>query len=100
MQPDDVFFCTADCGWITGHSYVAYGPLLNGVTSVLFGGVPTYPDASRMWQLCDKFKPRVLYTAPTLIRGLIQQGDKFVDGHDLSSLQVCVFDDCCVWLVN
>uniref|UniRef100_A0A7S0RB14 Acetyl-coenzyme A synthetase n=1 Tax=Chlamydomonas leiostraca TaxID=1034604 RepID=A0A7S0RB14_9CHLO len=88
LQPGDIYFSTADCGWITGHSYLTYGPLLNGVTCVLFGGVPNYPDASRLWQLCDKYKPRVLYTAPTLLRGLLQQGDKWLKGYDLSSLQV------------
>lgn len=86
-EENDLFFCTADIGWITGHTYLTYGPLLNGTTILMFEGVPTYPDASRFWQIVEKHKVNILYTAPTAIRALMQKGDKFVDGHDLSSLK-------------
>ena len=84
----DVFWCTADVGWVTGHSYIIYGPLANGATTLMFEGVPTYPDAGRFWQVCDKHKVAQFYTAPTAIRALMGQGDQFVQGHDLSSLRV------------
>ncbi len=84
----DVFWCTADVGWITGHSYIVYGPLANGATSLMFEGVPTYPDASRFWQVCDKHKVNQFYTAPTAIRALMAQGDDFVTCCDLSSIKV------------
>lgn len=87
-QENDVFFCTADCGWITGHSYVVYGPLLNRATSVIFEGVPTYPDCSRLWQICDKYKVNQMYTAPTLIRSLMRAGDKYVTQIPRDSLRV------------
>lgn len=87
-QENDVFFCTADIGWVTGHSYVVYGPLANGATTLMFEGLPTYPDASRFWQIIDKHKVNQFYTAPTVIRTLMGAGDKFVDGFDLSSLKV------------
>jgi len=87
-RPGDVYFSTADCGWITGHSYGAYGPLLCGVTSVILGGTPTFPDASRVWQIVAKHKVSVLYTAPTLLRTLLQQGDHFVTDHNRSSLRI------------
>ncbi len=86
-ENDDVFFCSADVGWITGHSYLVYGPLLCGATTLVFEGVPTYPDASRFWKIIDKHKVNIFYTAPTAIRALMQKGDKFVEGYDLSSLK-------------
>ena len=84
----DIYWCTADVGWVTGHSYIVYGPLANGATTVMFEGVPTYPDASRFWQVCDKHKINQFYTAPTAIRALMGQGSKFVKKCDLSSLKV------------
>ncbi len=84
----DVFWCSADVGWVTGHSYIVYGPLANGATTVMFEGVPTYPDASRFWQVCEKHKVTQFYTAPTAIRALMGQGESFVTGADLSSLRI------------
>ena len=84
----DVFWCTADCGWITGHTYVTYGPLLNGLTQVLFEGVPTHPDAGRVWRIVEKLKVTQLYTAPTAIRALEAAGDAFVTASDRSSLRI------------
>jgi acetyl-CoA synthetase len=74
----DVFWCTADVGWVTGHSYIVYGPLANGATTLMFEGVPTYPDAGRFWEVCDKHKVNQFYTAPTAIRALMGQGNEFV----------------------
>ncbi|RZK79178.1 MAG: acetate--CoA ligase [Pedobacter sp.] len=87
-QPDEVYFCTADIGWITGHSYIVYGPLSQGATTLMFEGVPTFPDASRMWQIVEKHKVNILYTAPTAIRSLMSFGLKPLDGIDLSSIRV------------
>ncbi len=87
-NPDDIFWCSADIGWITGHSYIAYGPLLNGSTQVMFEGVPTWPDAGRFWQTIDKFKVTHFYTAPTAIRALAACDEKLVTDADLSSLKV------------
>ncbi len=84
----DVYWCTADVGWITGHSYIVYGPLANGATQVLFEGVPTYPDASRFWEVVDKHKVNQFYTAPTAIRALMRLGDEFVTRTDRSSLRL------------
>ena len=84
----DIYWCTADVGWVTGHSYIVYGPLANGATTLMFEGVPTYPDASRFWQVCDKHKVNQFYTAPTAIRALMGQGSQFVEKCDLSSLKV------------
>ena len=84
----DIYWCTADVGWVTGHSYIIYGPLANGATTVMFEGVPTYPDASRFWQVCDKHKINQFYTAPTAIRALMGLGSEFVKKCDLSSLKV------------
>jgi len=84
----DVYWCTADIGWVTGHSYIVYGPLCNGATSVMFEGVPTYPDAGRFWDVVDKYKVNQFYTAPTAIRALMREGESFVDSHDLSSLRL------------
>jgi acetyl-CoA synthetase len=75
LREDDIYWCTADVGWVTGHSYIVYGPLANGATSLVFEGVPNWPDASRMWQVCDKHKVTILYTAPTAIRALMREGD-------------------------
>lgn len=87
-QPGDVYWCTADIGWITGHSYIVYGPLLAGATTMMFEGVPTYPDAGRFWEVCDKHKVNQFYTAPTAIRALMAQGDEWVEKYDLSTLKV------------
>jgi acetyl-CoA synthetase len=87
-QPGDVFFCTADIGWITGHSYIVYGPLSAGATAVLFEGIPTWPDAGRFWEIVDKHRVNTLYTAPTAIRSLMGFGLKPFEGKDLSSLKV------------
>ncbi|WP_120500919.1 acetate--CoA ligase [Roseovarius sp. EL26] len=84
----DVYWCTADVGWVTGHSYIVYGPLANGATTLMFEGVPTYPDASRFWQVCEKHKVNQFYTAPTAIRALMGQGPEFVEKCDLSSLKL------------
>ncbi len=84
----DVYWCTADIGWVTGHSYIVYGPLLAGATSVMFEGVPTWPDAGRFWDIVDKYGVTHFYTAPTAIRALIAQGDDWVTSRDLSSLKV------------
>ena len=85
---NDVYWCTADIGWITGHSYILYGPLSNGATTLMFEGVPSYPDFSRFWAIVEKYKVTQFYTAPTAIRALAKQGVKFVQGIDLSSLKV------------
>jgi acetyl-CoA synthetase len=84
----EVYFCTADIGWITGHSYIVYGPLSQGATTLMFEGVPTWPDAGRLWEIVDKFKVNILYTAPTAIRSLMQSGLEYVNNKDLSSLRV------------
>ena len=84
----DVFWCTADVGWVTGHSYIVYGPLANGATTLMFEGVPTYPDAGRFWAVCEKHKVNQFYTAPTAIRALMGQGEAFVEKYDLSSIKV------------
>ncbi len=84
----DVFWCTADVGWITGHSYIVYGPLLNGATQIFFEGIPSYPDASRFWQVVDKYQVNQFYTAPTAIRALMSQGDVFVNQTSRSSLRL------------
>lgn len=88
MKEDDIFWCTADIGWITGHSYMTYGPLLNGATQVMFEGVPTFPDAGRFWHGVEKYKVTHFYTAPTAIRALQACDIKLVEKHDLSSLKV------------
>ncbi|KGJ20646.1 acetyl-CoA synthetase [Paracoccus sanguinis] len=87
-QDGDVFWCTADVGWVTGHSYIVYGPLSNGATTLMFEGVPTYPDAGRFWEVCAKHKVTQFYTAPTAIRSLMGQGPEWVEEHDLSSLRI------------
>jgi acetyl-CoA synthetase len=87
-QENDIYFCTADVGWITGHSYIVYGPLLNGATCLMFEGIPTYPDAGRFWQIVEKHKVNIFYTAPTAIRSLMRFGDEWPAKYDLSSLRV------------
>jgi len=87
-QPGDVFWCTADCGWITGHTYVAYGPLLNRATQVIFEGVPTYPDASRCWEVVDRLGVTQFYTAPTAIRSLEGLGDRWLESTRRETLRV------------
>ncbi|HMO08113.1 MAG TPA: acetate--CoA ligase [Paracoccaceae bacterium] len=84
----DIFWCTADVGWVTGHSYILYGPLANGATTLMFEGVPTYPDAGRFWEVCAKHRVNQFYTAPTAIRSLMGLGPEWVEKHDLSSLRL------------
>jgi len=87
-QEGDVYWCTADVGWVTGHSYIVYGPLANGATTLMFEGVPTYPTPARFWQVCEKHKVNIFYTAPTAIRALMGAGNEHVSNSDLSSLKV------------
>ena len=88
IREDDIYWCTADCGWITGHSYIVYGPLSAGATCVMFEGAPNYPAEDRFWDLVEKHKITILYTAPTAIRAFIKWGDEHVEKHDLSSLRL------------
>jgi acetyl-CoA synthetase len=88
IKPDDIFWCTADIGWITGHTYISYGPLLCGATQVIFEGIPTYPDSGRFWQIIEEHKVSIFYTAPTAIRTLIKLGDTIPNNYDLSSLRL------------
>ncbi len=87
-KDNDVYWCTADVGWVTGHSYIVYGPLANGAITLMFEGVPNFPDASRFWQVCDKHKVNIFYTAPTALRALMGAGDDFVTKTDRSSLRL------------
>lgn len=87
-QPDDVYWCTADCGWITGHSYIVYGPLSNGATAVMYEGAPNFPAEDRFWDLVEKHKVTILYTAPTAIRAFMKWGEEHIEKHDLSSLRL------------
>ncbi len=87
-QPGDVYFCAADIGWITGHSYIVYGPLANGATTVMFESIPTYPDSGRYWQIVDDLKVNIFYTAPTAIRAIARDGDKFLENSSRDSLKV------------
>jgi acetyl-CoA synthetase len=87
-REDDIFWCTADVGWITGHSYTVYGALLNGATTVMFDGIPSYPDAGRMWETCDRLGVTIFYTAPTAIRALMREGDGPVKAHKRSSIRL------------
>jgi len=87
-RDDDIYWCTADCGWITGHSYIVYGPLSAGATCLMYEGAPNYPDESRFWEIVEKYKVTIFYTAPTAIRAFIKWGDQHVDKHDLSSLRL------------
>jgi acetyl-CoA synthetase len=84
----DIFWCTADIGWVTGHSYIVYGPLANGATTIVFESVPTYPQPDRFWQIVEKFKVNIFYTAPTAIRAIMREGDQWPNGRDLSSLRL------------
>ncbi len=88
LKEDDVYWCSADVGWVTGHTYIVYGPLANGATTLMFEGVPTWPDASRFWQVCDKHNVSLFYTAPTAIRALMREGDGPVKATDRSSLRI------------
>ena len=88
IKENDIYWCTADVGWVTGHSYIVYGPLCNGSTTLMFEGVPTYPDASRFWEIVDKFNVTIFYTAPTAIRALMGLGDSYVNKASLSSLRI------------
>ena len=87
-EEEDIYWCTADIGWITGHSYIVYGPLANGATTVMFEGVPSYPDYDRFWEIVAKHKITQFYTAPTAIRALAKEGEDHVKKHDISSLKV------------
>ncbi|HEV2866506.1 MAG TPA: acetate--CoA ligase [Allosphingosinicella sp.] len=87
-RPGEIFWCTADVGWVTGHSYVVYGPLANGATSLMFEGVPNYPDSSRFWDMVERHKVDIFYTAPTAIRALMREGEGPVKKHDLSSIRL------------
>ena len=87
-QEGDIYWCTADVGWVTGHSYIVYGPLANGATTLMFESVPTYPDAGRFWEVCEKHKVNIFYTAPTAIRALMGKGKEFVEKYDLSDLRI------------
>ncbi|WP_336958973.1 acetate--CoA ligase [Sphingobium aquiterrae] len=87
-RPGEVYWCTADIGWVTGHSYVVYGPLSNGATTLMFEGVPNYPDFSRFWQVCDKWNVAIFYTAPTALRALMREGDEYVTAASRSSLRI------------
>ncbi|MDC4205164.1 MAG: acetate--CoA ligase [Candidatus Manganitrophus sp.] len=88
LKETDTYWCTADIGWVTGHSYVIYGPLSNGVTTVMYEGAPTYPQPDRFWEIIDKYKVNIFYTAPTAIRALIKMGEEWPKRHDLSSLRL------------
>ncbi|NLT69951.1 MAG: AMP-binding protein, partial [Verrucomicrobiaceae bacterium] len=87
-QPDDVYWCTADIGWVTGHSYIVYGPMANGATQIMYEGAPNFPDWDRFWQIIETYKVSVFYTAPTAIRAFIKAGDHHIEKHDLSSLRL------------
>ena len=87
-KPKDVYWCTADIGWVTGHSYIIYGPLSNAATTIMFEGIPNYPDSSRWWQVIDKYKVNIFYTAPTAIRALMKEGDSFVKSTSRKSLKL------------
>jgi acetyl-CoA synthetase len=105
-KENDIYFCTADVGWVTGHSYIVYGPLANGATTVMFESIPTYPDAGRYWDVVQRHKVNILYTAPTAIRSLEREGDAFVEKYDLSSLRVLgsvgepINEDAWLWYYN
>jgi acetyl-CoA synthetase len=87
-HPEDVYWCTADVGWVTGHSYIVYGPLCNGATSIMFEGVPSYPGFDRFWDVVEKYKVDIFYTAPTAIRAIAKEGDHWVKKHDISSIRI------------
>ena len=87
-KPGEIYWCTADVGWVTGHSYIVYGPLANGATTLMFEGVPNYPDSSRFWQVCDKHNVSIFYTAPTAIRALMREGEGPVKAASRKSLRL------------
>ena len=87
-RPGDIYWCTADIGWVTGHSYITYGPLANGATTMMYEGVPNYPDWGRFWEICEKHKVNIFYTAPTALRALMKEGDDWPKKYDLSSLRL------------
>jgi acetyl-CoA synthetase len=88
LKEEDVYWCTADCGWVTGHSYVVYGPLCNGATTLMYEGAPNHPREDRFWDIIEKYRVNIFYTAPTAIRAFVKWGDQWPNGHDLSSLRV------------
>ena len=88
LKPDDIYWCAADIGWVTGHSYIVYGPLANGATGVMYEGAPDYPDLERLWQIVEDYKVTIFYTAPTAIRAFMKWGDQYPAAHDLSSLRL------------
>src|SRR5262249_15463156 len=88
IREDDIYWCTADVGWVTGHSYIVYGPLANGSTAIMYEGAPNHPREDRFWEIIAKYKVTVFYTAPTAIRAFVKWGDKWPKGHDLSSLRL------------
>ena len=88
LKDEDTYFCTADIGWVTGHSYIVYGPLLNGATSLMYEGAPNYPTPDRFWSIIEKYSVSIFYTAPTAIRAFIKWGDEWPAKHDLSSLRL------------
>ena len=88
IQDKDIFWCTADIGWVTGHSFIVYGPLSTGATALMFEGVPTWPAVDRFWEIVEKFKVSIFYTAPTVLRSLMKEGEEWVNKHDLSSLRL------------
>ena len=88
LKDDDVYWCTADIGWVTGHSYITYGPLANGATSIMYEGAPNHPGLDRLWQIVEDYKCTIFYTAPTAIRAFMKWGDEHVTKHDLSSLRL------------
>ena len=88
IRDEDIFWCTADVGWVTGHSYIVYGPLANGATVVMYEGAPNWPEPDRFWRIIEEYRVNILYTAPTAIRAFIRWGDDWVAKHDLSSLRL------------
>jgi len=88
VRDEDIFWCTADVGWVTGHSYVVYGPLANGATTLMYEGAPNWPEPDRFWRIIEDYRVNILYTAPTAIRAFIRWGDEWVAKHDLSSLRL------------
>ncbi len=88
VHEDDIYWCTADIGWVTGHTYIVYGPLANGATTIMFEGIPSYPEPDRFWEIVERYKVSIFYTAPTAIRALMREGDEWVKKHELSSLRV------------
>ncbi len=88
LKDEDTYWCSADIGWVTGHSYIVYGPLSAGATSVMYEGTLDYPQFDRWWRLVEKYRVSILYTSPTAIRALIRQGDQWPEAHDLSSLRL------------